>query len=53
MLGRKGKTPLLAVGAEAPDFVLEGTAGGPFRLGDVLARGPAALFFYPGDNTPG
>ena len=53
MLGRRGKTPLLAVGAEAPDFQLEGTAGGPHRLGALLERGPVALFFYPGDNTPG
>jgi len=53
MLGRSGLTRLLEVGASAPDFALEGTAGGPHALRDVLARGVAALVFYPGDNTPG
>ncbi len=43
----------LAVGTPAPDFTLEGTMGGPYRLAELLVRGPVALFFYPGDNTPG
>ena len=34
-------------------FALEGTGGGPYRLAELLPRGPVALFFYPGDNTPG
>ena len=44
----------LAVGAAAPDFDLEATGGGGrVRLSALLAQGPVALFFYPGDFTPG
>jgi len=43
----------LPVGAEAPDFTLEGTRAGPYHLADLLAQGPVALFFYPGNDTPG
>lgn len=43
----------LRVGETAPDFALEGTRGGPFRLTDLLQRGPVALYFYPGNDTPG
>jgi thioredoxin-dependent peroxiredoxin len=53
MFGRKDAVRLLAVGAEAPDFTLKGTGGGPYRLADLLRRGPVVLFFYPGDDTPG
>ncbi len=53
MLGRSGLTRPLAVGSPAPDFELEATGGGRVALHDVLTRGPAALVFYPGDNTPG
>jgi len=53
MSGRKGGFALLAAGDPAPDFQLEGTRGGPYRLADLLPLGPVALFFYPGNNTPG
>jgi peroxiredoxin len=43
---------VLAVGSKAPDFELDGT-GGPVSLAALLAKGPVALFFYPGNNTPG
>jgi peroxiredoxin len=43
----------LPVGAEAPDFTLHGTRGGPYHLADLLAQGPVALYFYPGNDTPG
>jgi peroxiredoxin len=53
MFGREGGFAPLAVGDPAPDFRLEGTRGGPYRLADLLPLGHVALFFYPGNNTPG
>jgi peroxiredoxin len=44
---------LLEVGAKAPDFALDATGGRRIRLSALLRTGPVALFFYPGDNTPG
>jgi peroxiredoxin Q/BCP len=52
MLGASAGDPL-AVGTPAPDFDLEATGGGRVRLSALLAQGPVALFFYPGDFTPG
>jgi peroxiredoxin Q/BCP len=43
----------LAVGEMAPDFELDATSGQRVRLSAALDRGPVALFFYPGNNTPG
>ena len=43
----------LPVGAAAPDFDLEATGGGRVKLSALLAQGPVALYFYPGDFTPG
>ena len=43
----------LAVGTRAPDFTLEATGGGRVTLSALLPHGPVALFFYPGNNTPG
>jgi peroxiredoxin Q/BCP len=53
MLGRREALRPLAVGDVAPDFTIEGTGGGPYHLADLLRHGPVALFFYPGDDTPG
>lgn len=52
MLGASASPPL-AVGAAAPDFELEGTGGVRMRLSAQLAEAAVALFFYPGDFTPG
>jgi peroxiredoxin Q/BCP len=52
MLGASAAEPL-AVGAVAPGFDLESTGGGRASLSALLAKGPVALYFYPGDFTPG
>ncbi len=52
MFGASAGEPL-AVGAAAPDFELAGTGGLTFHLAARLADGPVALYFYPGDFTPG
>jgi peroxiredoxin Q/BCP len=41
------------VGTPAPDFELDATGGKRVRLSTLLAAGPVALYFYPGDFTPG
>jgi peroxiredoxin len=43
----------LAVGAAAPDFELDATGKRRIKLSALLRTGPVALFFYPGNNTPG
>ncbi len=43
---------MLPIGATAPDFELPDPAGRTHRLRDVLAGGPAVVFFYPKDFTP-
>ena len=43
----------LAVGAKAPDFELDASGGKRLSLSALLKQGPVALFFYPGNNTPG
>ena len=43
----------LHVGVKAPDFTATADDGTIYRLTDLLARGHVALFFYPGNNTPG
>lgn len=43
----------LAVGSKAPDFELPATGNQTLKLSALLKQGPVALFFYPGDNTPG
>jgi len=47
---------MVAIGAEAPGFELDGTDGTDegrrtYRLGDYAGT-PVVLVFYPGDNTP-
>lgn len=43
----------LEVGAKAPDFSAEADDGRRYSLSESLALGPVALYFYPGNNTPG
>ena len=43
----------LAVGSPAPGFELDATDARRLKLSALLDRGPVALFFYPGNNTPG
>jgi len=43
----------LAVGSLAPDFELDATGKRRIKLSALLRTGPVALFFYPGNNTPG
>jgi peroxiredoxin len=43
----------LPVGAKAPAFDAAASDGRRYALAWLLAQGPVALFFYPGNNTPG
>ena len=43
----------LVVGDMAPDFEADVTGKERIRLSALLRKGPVALFFYPGNNTPG
>ncbi len=47
------ETSPLPVGTRAPDFTAEASDGKTYHLAEMLARGHVALFFYPGNNTPG
>jgi thioredoxin-dependent peroxiredoxin len=40
-------------GDPAPEFALKSQEGEVVKLSDLLARGPAVVYFYPKDNTPG
>ena len=51
--GGMNETSPLPVGTRAPDFTAEAGDGKTYHLADLLARGHVALFFYPGNNTPG
>ena len=44
---------LLAVGSAAPRFTAEANDGRTISLDELLEAGAVALFFYPGNNTPG
>jgi len=41
------------VGDPAPEFALQAQDGEVVRLSDLLGRGPAVVYFYPKDKTPG
>ncbi len=43
----------LPVGTKAPEFEADATGGRKLKLSALLAKGPVALYFYPGNNTPG
>jgi peroxiredoxin len=43
----------LAIGSKAPPFNASASDGKTYALGDLLKKGPVALVFYPGNNTPG
>jgi peroxiredoxin Q/BCP len=43
----------LAVGDEAPDFVLPDQFNHATHLADLLGKGPVVLFFYPKDYSAG
>jgi peroxiredoxin len=43
----------LSVGTTAPEFTAIASDGTTYRLSELLVRGHVALFFYPGNNTPG
>jgi cytochrome oxidase Cu insertion factor (SCO1/SenC/PrrC family) len=45
-------SPLLAVGADAPDFTAQAHDGTTVSLG-ALEGQPVVLYFYPKDATPG
>ena len=47
------ETTPLGIGTKAPDFTATASDGATYRLSELLARGNVALFFYPGNNTPG
>jgi peroxiredoxin Q/BCP len=44
---------LLAIGSTAPSFSVTANDGSTISLEDLLKKGAVALFFYPGNNTPG
>ena len=41
------------VGDHAPEFSLKAQDGETVKLSDLLGRGPAVVYFYPKDKTPG
>ncbi len=46
-------TTLLDVGSRAPDFTARASDGATYTLHELVKQGAVALFFYPGNNTPG
>lgn len=46
-------TEPLAIGTTAPRFTAATSDGRTISLDELLEAGPVALFFYPGNDTPG
>jgi peroxiredoxin len=44
---------VLEIGSKAPLFEAPASDGKTYDLAELLKRGPVALIFYPGNNTPG
>lgn len=44
---------ILKIGDAAPRFTAPTSGGGTVSLDELLKEGPVALFFYPGNDTPG
>ncbi len=44
---------LIAIGARAPNFSLDGSDDHTHTLEDVLKESHVLLVFYPGNDTPG
>lgn len=44
---------MLNIGDQAPDFALPNQHGQEVTLAGLLANGPAVVYFYPADFTPG
>jgi cytochrome oxidase Cu insertion factor (SCO1/SenC/PrrC family) len=40
------RAPALEVGQKAPDFTLTAPDGKPVKLGDLLAKGPVAIYTF-------
>jgi peroxiredoxin Q/BCP len=49
----RGQAMSFRVGDTAPDFVLQDSQGRRVQLKELLRRGPAVVYFYPKDETPG
>lgn len=44
---------MLEIGTKAPDFTLPNKEGQNIQFYELLAKGPAVLYFYPKNETPG
>ena len=44
---------MIKAGERAPEFTLRSDDGRSVALRDLIASGPAVIFFYPKDGTPG
>lgn len=44
---------MIGVGDRAPQFDVAAADGARLELGELIAKGPLVVFFYPKDDTPG